>query len=56
MKAIYFKVSNNIVKEINEYLDKGWTVESITPRLEARYVTTNAGASETIGYLVIFRT
>lgn len=51
MKAIYFGVEN-IESFINMYLDKGWTVYSVTPCLE----THHGCGSWTSGFLIVFNT
>lgn len=54
MKCVIFKaacIENNIDKEINVYLSKGWTVHSITPILAAW-----GDASVTSELVIIFNT
>jgi len=54
MKAVYFKVCDDIDEYINSYLDKGWIVVSITPRIISKWENSGA-ASVTAGFLVIFQ-
>ena len=51
MKAVLFDDNTHIDDNINYYLNKGWLVHSITPKISSKF-----GDSGTTGYLVIFDT